>query len=169
GYVAVQDALRHAMRAAHRIDAAISVELTQAAGQAVRDVATEKRANVVWVAERNGCLDCLAYAGMVSTSGTPFPGGLSFDTRTSPGPALLGPPKHPHCRCALQVLHPSDTEMAAALRREAKRSVLRGWADDSDRARVRAADALLAQDPRMPKSVQEAARRAVQAGTFGRK
>lgn len=159
-------------RAVTRIDATVAAATTRAAAEGVLDVARDTGASVVWVAERDGCLHCLAYAGEVTTPGVPFPPGLTFADRPLPAHGVLvGPGLHPHCRCTLDVLNAGDERVAEVLKREARRSVLRGWANptESGPAKVRAADRLLATAAGrdLPKSVQAAARRAVRAGTFG--
>ncbi|MGH3992316.1 MAG: hypothetical protein ACRDSN_07590 [Pseudonocardiaceae bacterium] len=170
GFIAVTVALARAEQAVQRIEATTAFELTRAAATGVGDVARATGSQLVWIAERDACVHCLAYAG-VTTIGAVFPTGLTFGDRPliPPGP-LVGPPLHPHCRCALQVLGPSDTAVTAALKREAKRSVLRGFSleSESQAARLRAAARLLANGSGLPKSVEEYAGRAVRSGEFPR-
>ncbi|MEI5603996.1 hypothetical protein, partial [Streptomyces brasiliscabiei] len=73
---------------------------------------------------------------------------------------------HPRCRCELEPL--VSREYADALRREADRSVLRGFSLESEpmRVRVEAAERLLARGVDAPKSVIAYARRAVKRGEF---
>jgi hypothetical protein len=171
GYDAVSDAVARARRAATRIDATVAYETTQAAADGVTAVARDTGLQVVWVSERDGCLHCLAYAGETTDPGSPFPSGLTFAAHgLNPPGALLGPALHPHCRCVLQAHHPADQDIADALKREARRSVLRGWSHESESqpARLRAAARLLATaaGESMPKSVQKTARDAVKRGRF---
>lgn len=131
-------------------------------------------ARKLWVSERDACVSCAAYAGLIADVGTEFPGGLSWDPnqrgRTEP---LAAPPLHPHCRCRVVAW---KTEWAVegvpslpeALRREARRSIARGWSlpTESGAARIRAARELLRTGAGLPKSVEEFAALAVQAGRF---
>jgi hypothetical protein len=168
GFPAVTTAVAHADRSASRIAAAIAYEVTRAASEGVREVADKSGQLVVWVAERDACLHCLAYAGQTTTPTGVFPPDLTYGDKPlqQPGP-LTGPGLHPHCRCTLEVLDPTDTAVPVSLVREAKRSVLRGWADqESEAARLRAAARLLDAGAGLPKTVEARARRAVRAGKF---
>lgn len=169
GLLAVQGALGTARQAATRIDATAAVEVTAAAARAVRDVADEQGATVMWVAERDGCLTCLAYAGATAATGEEFPVDLTFGRRpmSAPGP-IVGPARHPHCRCSLEILNPDDTAIPAALKREARRSVVRGDSVDGLAARLDAADRLLARGAGLPKTVEHRAAVAVARGQFGK-
>ena len=71
-----------------------------------------------------------------------------------------------NCRCEVEPLRSQD--YADALRREADRSVLRGFSLESEsmKTRVEAAEDLLERDPDAPKSVIEFARDAVDEGRF---
>jgi hypothetical protein len=120
---------------------------------------------LMWVPERDACVRCTRYAGLrLLRPGDRFPGGLSYDPEqdTTDVPSVKGPPLHPHCRCELQQVRKGGSEDAsAALRREADRSVLKGWAreSESNAARRRAAEKLLASGVRAPASVKAEARR----------
>jgi len=124
----------------------------------------------VWHAERDACLDCLAYQGEIDT-GEGYPEGLTFaDKPISRGP-VESPPLHPNCRCSQWLVHKDVAEpLAESLKREAERSVLRGWSlpSESNNARVAAANRLLNRGTDLPKSVREYAQRAVKHGTFMR-
>lgn len=167
GFGGVVQSVAKMQRAVTRIEANTAFEVTRGAGDGVRSV-TPPGWVVVWVAERDACLVCLAYAGQTTAPGTPFPAGLTFgDKPQADHEPLTSPPKHPHCRCVLQPLHPSDAAVAEGLKREARRSVLRGWADeDSEKLKLRAAARLLAQGADLPKSVERRARDAVRDGRF---
>ncbi len=166
GFPAVQIAIATATRAVRRIEATVAFEMTAAAAAGVSDVATSVGAGRIWVAERSGCLHCLAYVGQTTWSA--FPAGLTFDTRPTVPPGVLnGPPLHPNCRCSLELWDPSDTELAAGLKREARRSVVKGWSgSDGLKARLGAAERLLAAGAALPKTVEERARRDVKRGSF---
>lgn len=129
---------------------------------------------VVWIAERQACLTCKALSGQVADPST----GLWFDEFATfsprgappvwpPDQPLMGPPRHPHCRCRLRVIAASNTMLPAALQREAQRAVLRGWSDhDSRRSRLNAADRLLIRGTNLPKTVKARAAGDVAAGKF---
>lgn len=155
--------------------------------QGVREAANEAGADVVWVAERDACLACLAYSGEIARPGQPFPRGLTFyigpdgqpkPLKQPPGRVIWGPPLHPNCRCGLELhlgslgypVMPWEVEefsVAQALRREAERAVLRGDAGvDSEPALVRAASALLSRGTALPVTVQRRARKAIKRGRF---
>lgn len=122
----------------------------------------------VWIAETNACVQCLAYSGRTAKPGAAFPGGLSYGKPTD-SKSITAPPRHPHCRCTVEPLRSKD--YAKALRREADRSVLRGFSLESERMSVRVdAARRLLDDPkiadRAPKSVIAYARGAVKRGEF---
>jgi len=157
-----------------RIKAAVTHTVNTAANEGIIEQIRAAGAKKVWVAERDACVNCAAYAGRVVDVDADFPGGLSWDpNQRGRGEALAGPPLHPNCRC-----HPApwDDEWAVpgvpslpeVLRREAWRSVARGWSlpTESNAARVRAARELLRTGVRLPKSVLEFAADAVRAGRF---
>lgn len=126
--------------------------------------------NLVWVAERNACLHCLAHAGWVVEPGSPFPG-VSFDPRAKRIPAVTWPPLHPNCRCQVRTYDgpagPPDRnrsllEPAARIAAEARRSVVYQWTDHASKvAAERAASLLLRMGSDLPSSVEERARRAL--------
>ena len=165
---AVTAALRTARHSVNRIRATLAHDITAATNDGIRAVAETAGTHVIWLAERDACLTCLAYAGATALPGQAFPSELTFASRPmrAYGP-LLGPPRHPRCRCVLQLWDPSDEAVADALKREAKRAVLRGWAGgESTRERLNAAERLLQLGAGMPKSVEQAARRAIRTGRF---
>lgn len=158
-------ALKTAQGLAQGLRGVISDDLVHAQTQARR---FEARGDMVvmWVPERDACARCLRYAGLrLIRPGDSFPGGLSYDPdeATTHAPKIDGPPLHPHCRCELQLIRKGDDEEASlALRREADRSILKGFAleSESQAARRRAADKLLSSGVQAPKSVKaDAARR----------
>ncbi len=168
GFPTVMVAVARGRRAVSRIEAAVAAEITGAASEGVRQVADARGFAVVWIAEPDGCLHCLAYAGRISTDGT-FPERLTFGDRPLVQPdTLTGPGLHPRCRCTLELIDPGDTAVSEALRREAMRSVLRGWTHESEStpARLRAAERLLAAGSGLPKSVETKARKSVRDGEF---
>lgn len=119
----------------------------------------------VWIAETNACVQCLAYSGRIAKPGKAFPGGLTYGKPTGAAP-ILTPPRHPRCRCTVEVL--LSREYADALRREADRSVLRGFSLESESmgVRVDAAQRLIEKGVDAPKSVIAYANRSIKAGEF---
>lgn len=153
------------------ITTVINEAITEAA-QAAIDHQGEKK---VWIAERDACVNCAAYAGLAVAPDAAFPAGLSFDPNQAgrDDGELQGPPKHPHCRCRIVAWDDtwSQADVVAfpdALRREARRSIARGWSlpTESGAARIRAARELLRTGAGLPKSVEEFAARAVRTGRF---
>jgi hypothetical protein len=140
------------------------------------DVVTEAGGKLVWLAERDACLHCLAYSGRVR-DGDSFPWGLTFSDPPRPLKAwkrnLTSPPLHPWCRCQLIGWNGVDSGGAGlnfpdSLRREARRSVIKGWAlpSESQTARQRAAARLLAIGAGLPPTVEARARAAVRSKRF---
>lgn len=146
----------------------------RASNEGLLQVAAEtKGIVVVWVAERDGCVHCLAYAGH-KRSKRGYPAGLTFGKKPlrqkELGPVDM-PPLHPNCRCTQWLLHEDVAKpVIQALAREAKRSILRGWSVESESQTIRldAARRLLAKQPAMPKSVQIYARTSIKEGRFKR-
>jgi hypothetical protein len=136
------------------------------------DVARKMDLRLLWVAERNACLHCLAHAGYVVAPGALFPG-LSFDPAASNIPAVEFPPLHPNCRCQCRTTDApagppprdrSSLNPAARLAAEARRSVVYQWTDHaSEPAAIRAAEALLSAGADLPASVEARARAQVRA------
>jgi len=104
GMAGLTAAFQRARRAVGRITTGIAVAIGSAAAHGARLVARTLGTGVrlVWVAEPDACPACRAYAGHHIRPGGLFPGGLSLAPQrtvfTAPVP---GPPRHPHCRCAL--------------------------------------------------------------------
>lgn len=124
---------------------------------------------VVWVSERDACVHCIGLAGEVARFGEPFPAFSPYAEKPLNWRGYNGrPPRHPNCRCRLIPWDGGD-ETPEALKREAERSVARGWSlpTESNAARLRALDRLL-QSPtlRLPPSVIRRARRALQEQNF---
>lgn len=185
-----------AAQAATSLEKTTAQVVATAHNDSIQSVAAAKGARLLWVAEPDACVVCLALSGHLADPNT----GEWFDEEATfgkpgsamrvwpPGQPLKGPPRHPHCRCvpelwfgaSLPVGHPGETslynapdlaaqvDLPAALRREAKRSVLYGWSlpSESGTVRLKAAERLLAKGAGLPKSVEERARKAVKAGKF---
>jgi hypothetical protein len=157
---------------------AVRSHITWTVGQAVNEGLLAgiraMGARKLWVSERDACVSCAAYAGLVVDVAADFPGGLSWDPnqRGRTGP-LDAPPLHPHCRCRVVAWKDAWVvdgipSLPEALRREARRSIARGWSlpTESGAARIRAARELLRAGAGLPKSVEEFAALAVRAGRF---
>lgn len=129
--------------------AAASVAVQTAANEATVSAAAQAEAKLVFVPERDACLDCIGLGGAT-------------------GDAIEVPPLHPFCRCELEPY--DDEDVPLALRRESVRSVLRGFSlpSESEAARLRAAKEMLARRPVAPESVKRYARNAIKRGKFGR-
>ena len=154
---------------AHRNSAAgrITESVNQAANEAITRTSDAAGVPTVWIAERNACVECLAYSGQVSEVGGSYPNGLTYGRKAySAGYGLMHPPKHRHCRCDQEPL--LSREYAAALRREADRSVLRGFSLEGEGmgTRVDAAKRLLSDGVTAPKSVKAFGASAVKRGRF---
>lgn len=124
----------------------------------------------VWRAERTACVHCAAYAGHID-DGDGYPAGLTFGKAPLHDGPVAQPPLHPNCRCTQILVHVESAEdLARAMRREAQRSILRGWsmASEPESVRLDAAQRLLNEQPAMPKSVQAYARKAIKSGRFER-
>lgn len=123
---------------------------------------------VVWVAERDACVNCAALAGQVARPGQSFDGSLTWGDKPLTWDGFNGrPPRHPNCRCRL-IPWDGGQETPNAIKREAERSIARGWSlpSESNAARLRALDRLLRQGTGLPPSVVKRARAALAAGNF---
>ncbi len=124
----------------------------------------------LWVPERDACYRCQAFAGRVAKAGA-FTAGTYYGDGKAPDP-VLAPPLHPNCRCQQVPIEPGSAaaaEMTAALGREARRSVAKGWTEaggESNAAALRATERLLDAGGRLPKSVLREAELAVGRGGF---
>lgn len=150
----------------NRVRGSISDAINQAGNEGTTAVADTAKLSTVWVAETDACVECLAYSGRTAKPGAAFPGGLTYGKKSYHPNAIATPPRHPRCRCTVEPL--VAKEYAAALRREADRSVLRGFSlpSESMSTRVDAADRLVARGVDAPKSVIAYAKRYVKAGAF---
>lgn len=126
---------------------------------------------VMWVAERDACLHCLALSGVEVRVGGRFRPSLMFADKPLKWRGFNGrPPRHPNCRCRVRPVFGDSSAQREALLREARRSVVRGFSlpSESQAARLRAADRLLRRGAGLPRSVEEYGREAVAAGRFPR-
>jgi hypothetical protein len=171
----LEEAMQSAQLAAVRSERTARWCVNRSANRAREAVARQLGGDLLWVAERDACLHCLAYAGEVTKPGTPFPAGLTFaDKPLKPSGPVPYPPLHPNCRCHVQPWlgtregSGTDVELPDALKREARRSVVLGTArpSESETARLRAADRLIKSGAQLPASVVARGRHAVKTGSF---
>lgn len=160
-----------AQKAPQGIEATARWGVNRAQSAGVATVAEVMDESLLWVGERDACVHCLAYFGQVAKAGFPFPGGLTFGAKPLSVDPVPSPPLHPNCRCRIIVWRPEWGEMyPAALKREARRSIARGFSlpSESEGVRLRAADRLLNRGAQLPESVKAYARQAVKKGKFPR-
>ena len=169
--------LRRARNALGRAKSTITTSVNDNVTKTMRATATANKAShEVWVAERDACVNCLAYAGRITKTGEDFPGGLSWDPKQKDTKAKgVRPPLHPHCRCRPVPWNPAwaregEVSLPEAASREAQRSIARGFSlpSESNAARIRALKELLSGNPSLPKTVLERARRDLKNGEFAR-
>lgn len=170
----VQTGIGTARSAIPAVRAHITTTVNEAVNEATEAAIEHTGAKKVWISERDGCTACLAYAGLVVNADADFPGGLNWDpTQRGKTDPIATPPRHPNCRCRT-VAWQDDWAVEGvisfpdSLRREARRSIARGWSlpTESGAARIRAARELLRTGAGLPKSVEEFALLAVRAGRF---
>lgn len=146
--------------------------VNEAAAAGVEDAARSLGADgLIWKAERDGCLHCLALSGHIVAVGEGFPADMTFASKPLRWEHYDGlPPRHPHCRCRTAPVWGDGAAQSAALKREAMRSVLRGFSlpSESKGVRLSAADRLLrsGRAGRLPKTVVELSQAAVARGEF---
>ncbi|QOR55772.1 MAG: hypothetical protein YHS30scaffold324_4 [Catenulispora phage 69_17] len=175
----VERALAVADRAPAALTLAAQWAVSRAAATSVRATAARIGAELLWIAERDACVVCLALAGHTANPriGDGFDEFATFGPHRPPAPwppgqPLLCPPRHPHCHCQIVVWLGSASgqpDLRASLRHEAKRSILRGFSrpSESHAVRIAAARKLLAHGSAdMPKSVRAYAAHAVDRGRF---
>jgi len=152
----------------NKVTGSITGAVNQAANEGITGVGDEAGIPTVWIAERNACVECLAYSGKVAQPGGKYPNGLTYGRKAySAKWGTFQPPKHPNCRCDQELLFSQD--YADALGREADRSVLRGFSLENEGmgVRVAAAERLLAKPGLVaPKSVKAYAAKAEKTGKF---
>lgn len=164
-----QAALAVLGRSVYRAESAVRFTVNSSLTDGVTAVNAEHGALDLWVAERDACVHCLAHAGHTVQAGGDFPN-LTFGVKPLAG-ANPRPPLHPNCRCRIVPHLPSwGSSYPDALKREAARSVLRGWSrpSESEKVRLKAAEDLLKRGSTLPRSVQDYARRSIRKGSFGR-
>lgn len=123
---------------------------------------------IVWDAERDACIRCLAYAGKTMDSDGRFDGVNKFGL---PPLSTEVPPLHPNCRCKVRRVSKSlVASVVEAMEREAERSIMRGFSrpSESNANRLRATRSLLARGSDLPSSVQAYGRRSIRQGDYPR-
>jgi hypothetical protein len=162
------------------VDRDVRTAINTAVNLAAHDAAVEHGAELLWFAEPDACVVCLALAGSVVGADEDFDETATFGRHPTPWHRSSGeplrPPRHPRCRCRCEpwLGHAAGggvTTLPMALKREAQRSIALGWALDSEPDSVRrdAANRLLARGANLPKSVKWRARHQVDhAKTFKR-
>lgn len=170
----VEAAFARARGAVTRTRQAASWGAARSVAEGVATVAGGHGLSRLWIGERDACLHCLAYFGHIADAGELFPTGLTYARKPLTG-RLPNPPLHPHCRCRIVVWDRAwGREYPDALKREAMRSVARGWSleSESNAARLDAAGRLLLRiqgdTKALPASVQDYAKKSVERGAFPR-
>jgi hypothetical protein len=160
--------------AQHGINRAQSVatwNVNSAANEAITTASHQEDSVVsIWRAERDACVHCLAYQGERDL-GEGYPAGLTFGAKPLNEDPVERPPLHPHCRCTQWIVErEASVALADSLKREAKRSVLRGWSlpSEGNKVRIDAARKLLNEGSTLPKSVKQYAEQSVKRGEFSR-
>lgn len=151
---------------ANRVRGSVSDGINRSGNEGATAIADAAELPTVWVAETDACVHCLRYSGLVCKPGKRFPGGLTYGKKSYYPNAIEGPPRHPRCRCTVEPLN--DQSYADTLRREADRSVLRGFSlpSESMAVRIDAAERLVNAGVDAPKTVVAFAKRSIKAGEF---
>jgi len=165
-------------RPAGRAGAAVREAANATINAGAQDAARVADVPLVWVAERDACLTCLALSGQVAAPGGMF-ADLTFDDQPLRWSGWSGgpPPRHPRCRCRawpydggppVLARSVSGAGYSTALAREARRSVARGWSGSAGlQRRLRAAERMIGQGTAaLPRTVVDRARRDVARGEF---
>lgn len=164
--VDIATALAPAFKASNSIERSVTTLVNSAGNAGAKAVADKVKLPTVWVAETNACVECLAYSGEIADPGDQFAGGLTYGAKSYNPSPIPYPPRHPNCRCTIEPLF--APEYATALKREADRSVLRGFSLESEPMKVRldAAERLIEKGVVAPKSVIAYSKKAIRAGEF---
>lgn len=169
-----------ASRAVTYTDQAASGLVHDAARSGMDQVAVADGWSQIWQGERSACLRCQSFQGAIAE-----PPNFTFH------PVLAGRwlaaadhfgatiPLHPSCRCRGRLVRADQSRVSGVmdpgsltnvLQREARRSIVLGIAlpSESQAARQRAAADLLARrgGARLPKTVEQRARRRIASGQF---
>lgn len=163
GAQSVTTAIAPVLQSPAKISAATAWAVNAASNSAVAKIAKERGETYCWIGERDGCVHCQRYNGEYSDENGEFPTDLTYGKKPLKlyEAKLFHPPLHPHCRCHIEI--GISTDYAAALKREAVRSILKGvkMESESEKVRVDAAKRLLDTDPVAPASVKKYAAKSV--------
>ncbi|WP_336156647.1 hypothetical protein [Amycolatopsis sp. VC5-11] len=135
----------------------------------IREAAKASGARLVWVAERDACVDCLAQSGQVIDWDGQFNPARTFGkkARVFHG-ALHGPPRHPNCRCRVTPWLGHDTEGALSVTHDwadaIKEAEAKGDTVAADAARRAAAAAADSASFDLPASLRREAERSILRG-----
>jgi hypothetical protein len=169
----LQAALQPASKAVSSVERTARWTANAALAQGAAHVASDQGASRLWIAERDACVHCLAYAGQIAGPSSDFPAGLTFGKKPLSTDPIPDPPLHPNCRCRIvpwkdSWVRSGELPMPEALKREARRSIVRGFSleSESQSVRVQAAAKLLAGGADLPKSVEAYGAAAVKRGYF---
>jgi hypothetical protein len=172
GMAGEEAARERAAQLGRRLAGIAATTVNQAAAAGVDAAARQAGADgIMWVAERNACLHCTALSGRIVPVGRPFPWRATYADRPLRWAGFDGrPPRHPFCRCRVRAVWGDAQGVAAALQREARRSVVRGFSlpSESQAARLRAAGRLLRRGANLPGDVEAYGRAAVRRSRFPR-
>lgn len=122
----------------NQIEVRVRTAINQVANEGIGAVADAIGARKLWIAERDACRVCLALSGHFADEDGFFDDRASFGAPMEwvPLGGLTAPPRHGSCRCrTMPWLGDNDggpNSLPMALRREAERSVLHGWALPSE-------------------------------------
>lgn len=159
-----------ARTAVSRIRARMAAVLGRAVNEGLTASVRAAGGQKLWVAERDACTACAAYAGRTAAVGEEFPGGLDWDPqRRGATGALLMPPRHPHCRCRVIPWLPRWAPgLPNLIAQQAGQAVAAGQfrPGDSQASRIRAAREVLRSGAELPGPVRRLAADAVRAGRF---
>ncbi len=153
-----------------RVESIARAQVNSAANSGSDRVANSESGLVsIWRAERNACVHCLAYSGKVDT-GKGY-ASATYGKKPLQSGRIKRPPLHPNCRCdQIVTTQENQNALSTAMRREADRSILRGFSleSESNSVRIDAAKRLLNRGVKAPQSVKTYAERAIRKGEFGR-
>ncbi|WP_329064898.1 hypothetical protein [Amycolatopsis sp. NBC_01480] len=119
-FVTVNRAISPAQQAANIVHRTARTVVNEELNNALASVNDEVGGRLLWVAERDACVQCLALSGHFAVNGV-FDWRLSFGKAYQPvGPdgnetVLNGPPRHMNCRCRVTPWLGHDTAAAQAV------------------------------------------------------
>lgn len=119
-YVTVNRALAPAQQAANIVHRAARTVVNEELNTGLATVTAEVGGRLLWIAERDACVMCLALSGQFARNGV-FNWKRSFGKAYQPTDAdgrptdLASPPRHPNCRCRVTPWLGQDTPAAQAV------------------------------------------------------